>query len=527
MLKTLFNQVLLGSLLVCSQSSLVHSCVIFDSAGRVAQGMSDRLSQILGAQEKCPQDVVEFRNILANEGARFHSSMVANRGFHNPRLGSFSLFETVTIDEPEGISPKIVPEDLYFGHFTAPSGSEELTLDQNPRSPGLMVELIAWDFALEVYNFYELVGSAAGSRWVYRGNSKDIWADVSELHLSEVSQSPKFGNRLRCSGCHLSGGPIMKELAPPHDSWWSEERPLPLGGRNPDRALSEVMSSLSSSSDFSQAVKAGLNRLNEGEAFKQHQGDSLQVALRPLFCPEEINLESSLTSVLENPSSTLSIPAGFFIDPRLGETPSLEIDKSIYLKSLNVVGSQFPELKEIVDADHAWLSPVKAWSDIQAIEKMKERGLVSEEFIFSVLNIDSTRPVFSNQRCSLLRYLPKKWSPNWVELFKSQLKQSVSHSAQYLYATMESFSEQTRMKIEEQNRSFLEACQQRLAGEQDSTSLLNYLDQVRAEVSASPISMNPRGQILEPGFRVIFPKFEKVTNLPWKRTLNNDCFPNG
>ena len=43
-----------------------------------------------------------------------------------------------------------------------------------------------------------------------------------------------------------------------------------------------------------------------------------------------------------------------------------------------------------------------------------------------------------------------------------------------------------------------------------------------SEIHASEISSNPRGQILEPGFRVIFPE-NKIASLPGKLMLTEEC----
>ena len=48
------------------------------------------------------------------------------------------------------------------------------------------------------------------------------------------------------------------------------------------------------------------------------------------------------------------------------------------------------------------------------------------------------------------------------------------------------------------------------------------LAQRRAESFASEISKNPEGQILEPGFRVIFPKVTPAAKPGFLR-LNEDC----
>ena len=54
--------------------------------------------------------------------------------------------------------------------------------------------------------------------------------------------------------------------------------------------------------------------------------------------------------------------------------------------------------------------------------------------------------------------------------------------------------------------TFLKSCQASLSSPASAPNRSwRFLAQRRAEIAASEISKNPRGQILEPGFRVIFP----------------------
>jgi len=117
--------------------------------------------------------------------------------------------------------------EFFFGHFTAVGPENHPIADQSNRQGALMGELIARDAKKGVFNFYELRGDRGKNRWLYRGDSLDIFADIQLLHRQQDPQHPVFGSRLRCSGCHMEGGPIMKEFSPPHNDWWRETRKLP------------------------------------------------------------------------------------------------------------------------------------------------------------------------------------------------------------------------------------------------------------------------------------------------------------
>jgi hypothetical protein len=70
-----------------------------------------------------------------------------------------------------------------------------------------------------------------------------------------------------------------------------------------------------------------------------------------------------------------------------------------------------------VDADHAWLTPVKAASDILAIETLVRQGVLNLEFVHDVLAVDLSNPLFSQGRCRLLRLVPQ--TPDWQAFFQA------------------------------------------------------------------------------------------------------------
>jgi len=174
-------------------------------SGSPPQGNRDALARLLEGQDQCPLTAIDFRNLLERGGLRLETTEVNFLGFHNPGPGVFFLFEIVPGKLP---GPNIAIErgDLLFGHFLTGDGSR-LVLDT--ASP-LVVEAIAWDSAKQLFNFYELV-KQGGPGWFYRGDSKLVLEDIQFLYRPQPGQQP-FRNQLRCSGCHVNGGLIQKEL---------------------------------------------------------------------------------------------------------------------------------------------------------------------------------------------------------------------------------------------------------------------------------------------------------------------------
>lgn len=294
----------------------------------------------------------------------------------------------------------------------------------------------------------------------------------------------------------------MKELAAPHNDWWTTARPLPFGKWKPDADLARILQGLVDAGELAKSVKAGLSKLYGSGKFQQAQRTlSLQEQLRPLFCPVELNLASASTPLDQN-GPQIKIPSAFFVQPMLAQG-SVTIVRAHYDAALAATRAKFPETSR-ADADHAWLTPVRAFSDSLAIASLVKQGLVDQEFVCDVLAIDLTNPLFSTARCSLLRMLPNNAAGDWQAAFKASLKASKNPAAQELLSNLTDPSRNAKFHQDRAAR-FLNQCQNRLQTKDAVIEMYRLLAQRRAEVRASEISKNPRGQILEPGFRVIFP----------------------
>jgi len=207
----------------------------------------DPVARILAAQSACPKDAVTFVGILRQLGARLEPTVVDFVGFHNPEPVLF-FFEIVSSDGnlPSPSDLSIQRGDLLFGHFTNTTNDRRLVSEKS----GLTVELIGWDPNKQFYNFYDVVNGT----WIYRGDSKDILDDVQLLHRQRNASESAFGRRLRCSGCHINGGLLQKELAPPHNDWSLPSRQLPLGTLTPDPFVREELANVVDAGELSKLV---------------------------------------------------------------------------------------------------------------------------------------------------------------------------------------------------------------------------------------------------------------------------------
>lgn len=369
-----------------------------------------------------------------------------------------------------------------------------------------------------------MIGAGDKGQWFYRGDSIDIIADTKLLHRQPDPSRPQFGARLRCSGCHTNGGMIMKEIEGPHNDWWTELRHLPLGPNRPDAEVSGLLTQLVDAKDLAQAVQKAQTELFASPKYQAALGaTTLQEQLRPLFCPVEMNIASDLLPLdAQNPD--IQVHSAFFVDPILATSPQLKVKRNTYVAALQSVRSAFPETGQL-DADHGWLTPVKAESDHALVQLLIKKGVIDSEFVADVLGVDMTNPVVSPARCGLLKLLPNtKANPvdfRWQNEFLATLRSSSNAAAKEL---AQNISEHGRNVTFHHFRAtqYLSACKSVLDTGTAVPSLVRLLGQRRAEVFASEISKNPQGQIFEPGFRVIFPKMQP-TPQPQALQLSDTC----
>jgi hypothetical protein len=318
----------------------------------------------------------------------------------------------------------------------------------------------------------------------------------------------------------MNGGPIMKELSAPHDSWWTSARPLELGALRIAPEFKSILENINSADDFSKWIKAGDDKLiNSAPYWKKRSALPLQEQLRPVFCEQEVNLDSDLEP-LEGPLMTIAAPVGAFVDQRLvPDIPAVVINKVLYVNALNLFQSQFFDYQtgsitngvqpvNQIDADHAFEVPVKSHSDMLVAQKMISTGLIDEKFLFDVIALDMTNPMFSSARCGMLQLVPGSApTPDWKAKFQQNLANSPLPAAKMLLANMKDPSK-TPAYYQGQAKALITKVQTNAKLQQSVNGYVRLLAQRRIAVFNDQISQHPQGQIFEPGFRLIFPTMQ-------------------
>lgn len=491
----MYRYIVLFALLLCS----------------LANAQEDLITELV--LERDPKTPGQFLQVLEDAGHKVRTHMVANRGALNHSGGSFSVFGDVG------------PE-LTFGIFVEPDQQGHLVL-QESFDVRLLIEVITQDKSTGLHNFWELIGDGETADWHYRGNSLDVIADAEEINMGPTD-TPLFGKRLRCSGCHTGGGLVMKERFPYND--WRNEEALPTGKWINSPRVSEFAERSESASHLDDLVQKSLNTYVE--TLEERSPETSKQWLRSVLAPLEMNLVSDTRPYLVRitEGSDIEIPADFFVDSRLsGPLEPVRVPAEVYRQALQQLGSSFAqdETPGLEETQHAFLVPTVSRFDRLRTESLLKRGLIDEELLSDLLAVDFTTPLYSQERLSLMYLLPQDWNTTneLREHLESQLRsrratdEATARLADFILDSRFDASHHRRRAI-----AFVDSC--RRSADQVGTvkEWLRLAAQRRVEIQAAQTSSNPRGSILEgglgsEGFRRIFPSYEGFEPKPYEIRL--------
>jgi hypothetical protein len=497
----------------------------------------DAVQRGLLAGADVPRDVLAVRQRLLQLGGTLKTHIVANRGHDNPRFGSFSFFETYTGPIPGG---KVGDAEFFLGFFSEPQNGK-LAIDIHAQPGQLMMELIAWDYTKEVYNFWELIGDGKTGQWKYRGDSNDILADVAEVYLQ---QPAKFGKRLRCSACHTLGAPIMKELWEPHNDWFRKDTPLPLGtltleegadAKNTRQVASQLWKKATDAGHLGQRVEQGAAKLVAARFARKDGPLTLRQHLRSLFAPMEINLRGDTQpfSKRVKDGSAVELPQDFFVDTALAGQPGrIAGDVNLYQGVLKKVNARFAakETPGLVETHHAFNVPVRSAIDEAVVGQLLAKGLLDPQLVASVRAIDFTTPLYSAARSGLLRYVPDQAKD--ADDLRGQLVAALQEAkndpdAQQLLTYLRELKKYTVEYFRQMAADYLDVLRQ---GAKDLDTVYDWwrvASQRRQELKVAPTAPSPTNNITEPGFRIIFPE-DDLKSVPGRLRLSpktGRCIP--
>jgi hypothetical protein len=273
------------------------------------------------------------------------------------------------------------------------------------------VEIIAFardapdDPSSGVFHFYAL----EGGRWRYFGASSDLL------------KKPGPDQERRCANCHLSGGLVMKELNRPWNGW-------EVAGANQTPGFGDMVQKLGSelrvtsgaffAEELMNLVQAGNTAWNKRRIADLVKAMDIPELLRPLFCTTEINLAMG-SSIF---GKRTSVATTFLVDAFLNHSSPVHIDPAGYqaaiVRSGQVVmtdalaGGQatlVPMVRNgqpIHDTVFPFAYPERSFIDTDFVRQLIDQKIISPGFASAALMVDFAQPVYSDDRCALLRFAP-------------------------------------------------------------------------------------------------------------------------
>jgi len=308
------------------------------------------------------------------------------------------------------------------------------------------LEAWGWDNHRGRYNYYKLDRTGTPDMrvsWKFRGSSDD--ADL-------LSSADRAGTYM---ACHINGAPVMKELVFPWNNWHSSASQAtyltsaaPSAGRWAVAADSHLQR-LEGAEDletsiFSAISQFNIRRLNRALVREDATGNIAVDAagsskvkegrrlLRPLFETTEYNIISARQkSGLHLPAGNqtgagqaVGIPASFFLNSSIiaqsgpAQIVGLGIARAADFGKVTLTAQEYTAAVKssevrlgggLGDADFAWLTPEPSHVDNDMVDRLLRRGIVSPQFVASVMAIDIENPIFSPERALLLRFIPNEF----------------------------------------------------------------------------------------------------------------------
>jgi hypothetical protein len=261
----------------------------------------------------------------------------------------------------------------------------------SPDMPALpsSVEFISFDKTAGVFNYYE----ATGGKINFFGNSKDML------------KGPLPGGKARCAGCHTEGGLVMKELDTPWTHW--EGDTTTPGAAEFATKFAKDLGSKDTGINMESLVRAGNTAWNTAKVAALKTA-STQELLKPLFCTGDINLGSVNGSVS-------FLPGKSYIDRKLGGS-GFSITNADYAAQIKANGQVVEGIPGKTDTFFPYTFVMRGAISSQYVDNLISAGIIDEDLAKDILMVDFTRPVFSTDRCDLLKKLPKlpaaKHNPN-------------------------------------------------------------------------------------------------------------------
>jgi hypothetical protein len=326
------------------------------------------------------------------------------------------------------------------------------------------IELIGFqkeadDASSGVFNYYALQNTLKASKahWNFYGSSKDFITLGAGTPIGGATEVEASQIR-RCAQCHPQGGLVMKELKAPWLHWDTTGNGLPQdmvdshlrlapevfgsaektqNRQNPQRAptLQNLVQMKNTAWNTSrvQFLKQQVERAQADPGNQDNKKfvdfrdgmpkSALYALLEPLFCTTEINVFS------EDVNGVIGIPDTFLVDEVLAEKAGnvgtlVTMDEAKYDRMIAAdKGSVITLRPPIQDTFFKFAFPENAHIMRDYARQLIADGILDDDLVRDILFVDFTRPVFSDQRCDLLKPLRGMELPKDAQLTPATIRE--------------------------------------------------------------------------------------------------------
>lgn len=329
------------------------------------------------AGERCPTTAAEVREKLQAAGCSLGGTSFISEAAAITRQED--TYRSVTDLRCDG-------QRVFFSMFGIRPGSEV------PED----AEMLAMDPERGAFNYYEV----KDGRIEFFGSSDEFVA------LGQGEDDTR-----RCAACHTGGGLVMKELRAPWQHWQSpdfddlpgssqliEEHPEDFGFLTEADLLEELVVEQN-------RVWGELRLLHllEGMDEDMSSPDHTELAdvIRPVFCSSEVMIHSGFGR------STGIALRGLVYPEQLGFFGgSIEYSEADYDAVTRVLFNQRMAIDGFFETQGQGTTVDRAAAESEFIDTLVFQGVLDREFVEDVMLVDMTRPLFSPDRCELLKFAP-------------------------------------------------------------------------------------------------------------------------
>jgi hypothetical protein len=379
-----------------------------------------------------------------------------------------------TTDGPTG------PEEMFFSYGGSARGL----------NPGLN-EVIAFSRSKNTYVYYAI----ENGQWTLQG-------DGTQVH---PGAPPPF----RCAQCHPTGALNMKEFEFPWNNWNSSQFDMPVPSASGN--VGDLFQRKGGAQDLEGIIAKGDRMYDDARIDAilagKREGETVRTLISQAMCDVgEVNLSSSRNGRNKRAGKTLAktiaVPPSSLVDRFLLAPNRFDNGKPQGLATLDLAkGDDFKInlSREDYDAQaskqklgsasgedtfFALFGPTRGFVDLQVIETLIKKDVLTSDMVADALMTDFTNAMFSKQRCALAATAPESGKKaedirtDWIKNLKASDLPGAVELADRLGDTKDTSKHAGRVQ------GFLKACADRSAAEPSefAKDIVTLTDQRRREL---------------------------------------------